>query len=155
MTGNKSSEATQRSRSAAGISEIVGVYHADGGVVGESKYFFGKFLGLSHCSLCDITHSPVRRKPDWDRMVQRLGVPVTLLHRNELSPDLVDSVTEYGTPVIMARRDDGEILPLLTSDELDNLSGSVESFESRLTAALARQAAAREAPTPARQTPQH
>ncbi len=155
MTGNKSSEATQRSSSAAGISEIVGVYHADGGVVGESKYFFGKFLGLSHCSLCDITHSPVRRKPDWDRMVQRLGVPVTLLHRNELSPDLVDSVTEYGTPVIMARRDDGEILPLLTSDELDNLSGSVESFESRLTAALAQQAAARETPTPARQTPQH
>ncbi len=155
MTGNKSSEATQRSRSAAGFSEIVGVYHADGGVVGESKYFFGKFLGLSHCSLCDITHSPVRRKPDWDRMVQRLGVPVTLLHRNELSPDLVDSVTEYGTPVIMARRDDGGILPLLTSDELDNLSGSVESFESRLTAALAQQAAARETPTPARQTPQH
>ena len=155
MTGNNSSEGTQRSSSAAGISEIVGVYHADGGVVGEGKYFFGKFLGLSHCSLCDITHSPVRRKPDWDRMVQRLGVPVTLLHRNELSPDLVDSVTEYGTPVIMARRDDGEILPLLTSDELDNLSGSVESFESRLTAALARQAAAREAPTPARQTPQH
>ena len=88
-------------------------------------------------------------------MVQRLGVPVTLLHRNELTPDLVDAVTEYGTPVIMARRDDGEILPLLTSDELDNLSGSVESFESRLTAALAQQAAARETPTPARQTPQH
>ncbi len=155
MTANTASEGTPGSRSATGISEIVGVYHADGGVVGESKYFFGKFLGLSHCSLCDITHSPVRRKPDWDRMVQRLGVPVTLLHRNELSPDLVDSVTEYGTPVIMARRDDGEILPLLTSDELDNLSGSVESFESLLTAALARQAAAREAPTPARQTPQH
>ena len=155
MTGNKSSEGTQRSRSAADISEIVGVYHADGGVVGESKYFFGKFLGLSHCSLCDITHSPVRRKPDWDRMVQRLGVPVTLLHRNELSPDLVDAVTEYGTPVIMARRDDGEILPLLTSDELDNLSGSVESFESRLTTALARQATPNDAPTPASQTPQH
>ena len=155
MTGNTASEGIPGSRSAAGISEIVGVYHADGGVVGESKYFFGKFLGLSHCSLCDITHSPVRRKPDWDRMVQRLGIPVTLLHRNELSQDLLDSVTEYGTPVIMARRDDGEILPLLTSDELDNLSGSVESFESRLTAALAQQAAARETPTPARQTPQH
>ncbi|MAT61933.1 MAG: hypothetical protein CMH41_09880 [Micrococcales bacterium] len=122
-----------------GIVEIIGVYHADGGLVGEGKYFFGKFLGLAHCSLCDITHSPVRRKPEWDRMVQRLGVPVTLLHRNELSPELAQQVNQYGTPVVVARYENGKILPLIMSDAMDTLSGSVEAFETQLTSALSQE----------------
>ena len=74
--------------STATVVGLVGVYHADGGPIGEAKYVLGKLLGTAHCALCDITHSPVRRKPAWDRMVAGLGVDVELLHLNEMSPEV-------------------------------------------------------------------
>ena len=40
----------------------VKAYHADGGPIGEVRYIIGKLLGTAHCALCDITHSPFRRK---------------------------------------------------------------------------------------------
>ena len=41
--------------------ELVGVYHADGSLLGEARYVVGKILGRAHCSLCDITHDMVRK----------------------------------------------------------------------------------------------
>jgi len=57
--------------------ELVGIYHANGSLRGELAYAVGKLLGTAHC---DITHSVVQRKPEWDSMVTRLGLPVVLLH---------------------------------------------------------------------------
>ena len=54
------------------ISELVGVYDADGGLRGEAAYLWGRLRGTTHCGLCDITHSSVRRKASWDRMVASL-----------------------------------------------------------------------------------
>ena len=45
-----------------GINKVIGIYHADGGIIGELKYFTGKLFGGSKCSLCDITHSTAERK---------------------------------------------------------------------------------------------
>ena len=42
-----------------------GVYHANGGLVGELTYVIGKLRGTAHCGLCDITHGSVRVKPGW------------------------------------------------------------------------------------------
>lgn len=70
----------------AGVREVVGVYHADGGLVGELRYVVGRMRGTVHCGLCDVTHSRVRRKASWDAMVERLGVPVRLLHLNAIPP---------------------------------------------------------------------
>ena len=47
---------------------LVGVYNADGGIVGELKYFFGHLIGISKCELCDVTHSPIRRKASFDKL---------------------------------------------------------------------------------------
>ena len=44
------------------LKAIWGVYHADGGIVGELRYVFGKLIGTAHCALCDITHSYVSEK---------------------------------------------------------------------------------------------
>ena len=44
------------------LKAIWGVYHADGGIVGELRYVFGKLRGTAHCALCDITHSYVSEK---------------------------------------------------------------------------------------------
>jgi hypothetical protein len=124
----------------AHVDGLVGVYHADGGPLGEAKYVIGKLLGTAHCALCDITHSPVRRKPDWDRMVAGLGVPVELLHLNEMPPDVAAATARVGSPVVLARLSDGTVEPILRADELEVLGGSVEAFADALHAALAARA---------------
>ena len=35
---------------------LVGVYNANGGIVGELSYVLGKVKGSAHCALCDISH---------------------------------------------------------------------------------------------------
>ncbi len=110
------------------VVEYIGVYHADGGLVGEVSYVIGKLLGTAHCALCDITHSPIRRKPEWDRMVSGLGVPFTLLHRNELTADVAAAVVGCGTPVVLARGADGGLAVALTASQLDELDGSVAAL---------------------------
>ena len=71
------------------VTRLVGVYDADGGLLGEAAYVWGKLRGTRHCSLCDITHELVRRKPEWDRMVAEIGTPVDLVHLNEMPPDVI------------------------------------------------------------------
>ena len=80
------------------VSELVGVYDADGGLLGEAAYVWGKVRGTRHCGLCDITHSAVRRKAEWDRMAASLPVPVRLLHLNELD-ELAGSVAAFEAAV--------------------------------------------------------
>jgi hypothetical protein len=114
------------------VTELIGVYHADGGLAGETRYIVGHLLGRAHCSLCDITHSPVRRKPAWDAMVARLGVPVRLVHLNERTAAERDACTA-GTPCVLAHLRDGRLQVLLTPGLLD-LGGSVEAFEQAVRA---------------------
>lgn len=112
------------------IESIIGVYDADGGLRGELSYLVGKSLGQVHCALCDITHSPVRRKRAWDAMVARLGVPFELFHRNEIAVEQV--------PAVYAVLADGTRRLLLGPAELESVDGSVEAFEPALREALAR-----------------
>lgn len=126
--------------SASAVTELIGVYHADGGPVGEAKYVLGKLLGTAHCALCDITHSPVRRKPQWDAMVALLGIPVTLLHLNELPAEVAAAVRSTGSPVLLARLSDGTLQAALSPAQLDSLGGSVARFEDSVRAAIAERA---------------
>ena len=114
--------------------EVVGVYHADGGLRGELAYVVGKLMGRVHCALCDITHSPVRRKAEWDAFAARLSIPITLLHLNELTPELA-GVVDGRSPVVLGRRVD-QWLRLVEPAQLDSLGGSVTAFESVLSRAL-------------------
>ena len=118
------------------VTELIGVYHADGGAVGEARYLIGKLLGTAHCALCDVTHSPVRKKPEWDRMVARLGIPFTMLHLNELPRDVSEVVASVSSPVVLARTDDGTLATLLDRTALDAMRGSVSNFEAALRASL-------------------
>ncbi len=120
----------------APITELIGVYHADGGPIGEAKYVIGKLLGTAHCALCDITHSPLRRKPEWDRMVHRLGVPVALLHLNEMPRDVAAVVAEHGSPIVLARTAAGQLGVLVPTVRLDALNGSVDAFETAVRDAV-------------------
>lgn len=111
----------------------VGVYDADGGPVGEVRYVIGSLLGTAHCSLCDVTHGPLRRRPAWDAMVAQLGVPFTLLHRNELDDDDIAAAVEMaGMPLVLARLAGGGLAPVLLAADLAALDGSVANLEAAL-----------------------
>jgi hypothetical protein len=118
------------------VTRLIGVYDADGGLLGEAAYVWGKVRGTRHCALCDLTHGRVRRRPEWDRMVAELGIPVDLLHLDELPPDVHRVVAACGAPVVLARTAGG-LRPLVGGAELDALEGSVARLGDLLRARLA------------------
>lgn len=116
------------------VDRLLGVYNADGGLVGELRYIVGHLLGTTSCALCDITHSPIRRKREWDALVAELGVRVDLRHLNELDERERAAVGE-SAPVVLVERD-GMLSPLLDDAQLTALDGSVAAFGTAVRAAL-------------------
>jgi hypothetical protein len=98
------------------ITRLIGVYDADGGLRGEIAYVAGKVTGR-HCTLCDITHSPVRRRREWDTYVSTLPVPFEVVHRNERSAAL-QRVTEGREACVVAECRDGSLVFLLSNEAL-------------------------------------
>jgi len=117
--------------------ELIGVYHADGGLLGELRYVLGKARGTAHCALCDITHGSVRRKPEWDSACADFSIPIRLVHLNERTAAEADACT-IGTPTVLAAYADGSLAPLLGPADLE-LGGSVQQFFAVVTQALVKQ----------------
>lgn len=121
------------------VIELIGVYNADGGLIGEARYLIGSLRGRTHCALCDITHSPVRRKKQWDEMAKGLGVPFALDHLNDMPRDVGALVSDHGAPLVAARLAAGAVQLLLAAPQLETLDGSVTEFEVALRHELAAQ----------------
>ena len=119
--------------------KLIGVYKADGGFLGEAKYFFGHLLGLTSCELCSVTHSPVRKKPAWKKLTKVLqsefGVTFDLVHLNERSESVMKA-SENREPCVLAELEDGSLTLLIDKQDLGAISGSVERFERALRARL-------------------
>ncbi len=111
------------------ILRLTGVYHADGGLLGELRYVVGKLRGVAHCALCDITHGALRKKPEFSAWERALSVPLELVHLNERSPEIA-RVTEGRTPALVAHTARGLVL-LLGPDALE-LEGSLAAFREAL-----------------------
>ena len=109
-----------------GMTRLVGVYRADGGLRGELRYLAGHYLRGQSCSLCEITHGRLRRKPAWDEAVACLDIPFDLRHLNELDPDLRAFVGDDAAMVV-AVTPTGYVT-LVTNAELTRLDGDVSSF---------------------------
>jgi hypothetical protein len=120
-----------------GLRRLVGIYRANGGAVGEVAYVLGKLVGRAHCTLCDVTHSPVRRKAAWDRMVDSLPVPFELRHLNELDTAMTALVPDRESAPVVLADVDGALEVLLGPADLAPLEGDVEAFERVLRGALA------------------
>ena len=112
------------------VKKIVGIYHANGGIIGELKYMTGKITGTSHCALCDITNTTTGRKDNWKKCEEDLGLPVDLVHLNEREKTLKE-FTEGHTPCVVGETDNGYIM-LLDNNELEKCKGKVEIFEKLL-----------------------
>ena len=117
------------------ITRLIGVYDADGSVLGELRYALRKVSGRGHCSLCDLTHRGVRRRRDWDQLCEGLDVRVDLVHRDERD-DVTLAATGSAIPSVLAEAGD-ELVVLLGPAELDECGKDVTEFERRLRNAAA------------------
>ncbi|MGB7818849.1 MAG: hypothetical protein WBL35_08985 [Ornithinibacter sp.] len=118
------------------VVEVVGVYDADGGVLGEARYVVGHALGRTECSLCSVTHGSLRRKPQWDELVSELPVPVRLVHRNETSETERAAYAMTGLPAVLGVRSDGTHTVLMGPTMLGATGGSITEFAVGLKEAL-------------------
>jgi hypothetical protein len=113
---------------------LVGVYDADGSVVGELSYFVRARLGRAHCGLCDITHGLVRERNDWRAARDDLPVEFVTFHRDD-QPDAIRAVTTGRLPAVVAETDDGVVL-LVDGDGLDACAGDPASLITLLQTAI-------------------
>tara|TARA_B100001248_G_scaffold34737_1_gene22259 strand:- start:3586 stop:3954 length:369 start_codon:yes stop_codon:yes gene_type:complete len=116
------------------IEKIYGIYHADGGIIGELSYVWGKITGTAHCSLCDITHKGISMKRDWKNFTNSLDVDFELLHLNEQTQVLAD-FTAGKTPCVVGE-ELGEMKILVDAESLEGCNKSVSSFESTLMSSM-------------------
>lgn len=115
---------------------LVGVYDADGTLAGELAYVIGHLLGTRSCSLCDITHGGLRRRPVFDQLAAELGIPFELRHRDELDPPRAAVVAESGLPVVLLE-ESGDRRVLLDDDALRACDGDPEVLFTMIRDALA------------------
>ena len=111
---------------------LVGIYKANGGIVGEIAYILGHLVGARECNLCDITHSPVRKKRAFKEFEKKLmaefGLDVQLVHMNERSDAQLRASTGR-EPCVLLEYDDGSHSMFLDNVELKACDGRVSSFE--------------------------
>ena len=119
--------------------KLIGVYNADGGVIGELKYFFGHLVGVAKCELCDITHSPIRRKAAFDRLTADLkaqyGLDFALKHLNERT-EAETKASLAKEPCVLVEYPDGSLGMFLDRQELRVVGGDVARFEALVRARL-------------------
>lgn len=119
--------------------KLIGVYKADGGIIGELSYFLGHLVGLRECNLCDITHSPIKKKSEFKKfeasLLEQHGIEMKLVHMNERTEAEL-AASKGREPCVLLQYPDGSISMFLDYVELKAAGGSVESFaklvESRL-----------------------
>ena len=107
--------------------------------MGELKYFFGHLIGITKCELCDVTHSPIRRKASFDQLADALksefGLEVDLKHLNERSESEIRASSGQ-EPCVLAQYADGSLGMFLDRAELSMAKGDVAKFEGLIRARL-------------------
>jgi len=118
---------------------LIGVYKADGGIVGELTYFFGHLVGVRSCSLCSISHSPIMKKTSFKALEQHLlaehGIVVRMIHLNERN-EREQLASEGREPCILLEYPDQSISMFIDSSDLTALSGSVSSLKKLIVSSL-------------------
>ena len=111
---------------------LIGVYNADGGILGELSYVLGHLIGVTSCSLCDISHSPLKKKASFKalerELLQQHGIAFKMIHRNERNARETKA-SEGREPCVLLEHNDESISMFLDSAELKTLGGKVASFE--------------------------
>lgn len=118
---------------------LIGIYKADGGIVGELSYFFSHLVGVRRCSLCDISHSPIMKKPSFKALEKHLlaqhAIAMRMIHLNERN-EREQKASEGREPCILLEYPDRSISMFLDSSDLTALSGSVSSLKKLIESRL-------------------
>ncbi|MCC5952122.1 MAG: hypothetical protein JJU45_08515 [Acidimicrobiia bacterium] len=119
---------------AATVTELIGVYHAEGTLRGELRYWIGARLGRAHCALCDITHGTFKEKESWRSCTADLPVPFLTYHLDDRPAD-VRAATERSSPAVLARTAVG-VHALLGPAELERLDGDPQRLAEAIVGAV-------------------
>ena len=118
---------------------IIGIYKADGGIVGELTYFFGHLIGVRSCSLCSISHTPIVKKSSFKALERELlekhGIGVKMIHLNERN-EREHKASAGQEPCMLLEYPDQSISMFLDSSDLQALSGNVNSLKKLLFSRL-------------------
>jgi hypothetical protein len=117
------------------IVRLVGVYDADGGLVGELRYIIGHVFHRAECALCDITHSWRGAKSEWKQCATALPVPIEVHHRNEIDETLLRFI-DRRLPCVVGIRKSGEYEFLLGRDHLEQCGANVNAFDEMIRSTL-------------------
>lgn len=119
------------------VDELIGVYDANAGLVGELSYFVKARLGAAHCALCDVTHGKVRERADWRECRGQLAAPFVTYHRND-QPSALRLTTRDAAPVVAARVDQDYVV-VLTAEEIAACDGAPDRLVEAIRAGARRQ----------------
>jgi hypothetical protein len=119
------------------VVRLVGVYDADGTMLGELSYFVRARFGRAHCALCAITHGRVRERRDWRDQRACLPVPIELFHRDD-QPDAARLAGGSSPPVVLVETTDGRFSVLLSRGDLEEFDGSPRRLVDGIVDALTR-----------------
>jgi hypothetical protein len=108
------------------VTEFIGVYDADSTLIGEVSYWIGARLGVTHCSLCELTHGLFSEKREWKECATTLGVPFHTFHRDD-APANVLVVLAGEFPAVLQRTKEG-LSVILTKDALESFDGDTTDF---------------------------
>ena len=106
--------------------KIYAIYAANGSLIGELEYLWGKFIGTAQCALCDVSHgwNPLG-KSAW-RSRAKTEPNIIWLHRDEAPEGLLNAVAGE-LPYVVA--DHGHrVEMLLDSDALKACEGEFAIF---------------------------
>ncbi len=125
----------QKRRLVPGITKLIGIYDADGGIFGEIKYFAGKIFSNKHCSLCDITHGS--SKNEWAKCEKRLPIAIDFIHLNERN-SAIEEYTKGVTPCVIGKTATGYVT-IITKNEMNECKGNAKKFEALIIQKLKNQ----------------
>ena len=113
------------------ITELIGVYDANSTLVGEISYWVGARFGITHCSLCEITHGLFTKKSEWKQCAESFTVPFHLFHRDDAPSDVLLALAgEF--PAVLQRTTEG-VSVILTKEELERFDGHTSDFAEWIT----------------------
>jgi hypothetical protein len=103
------------------IRTLIFVYNADGGVFHAIGDMVHKILSPSTypCSLCALTYGPFTMRAAWRNFLDKLGLPVFFLYRDEFRKDL--DQCDIALPAIMLGGETGAPEVLVSAAELADL----------------------------------
>ena len=105
--------------------EFVGIYNADGTILGEISYVAKKLAGRGSCALCDITHGWTGRKKTFDQACATAHIEIELLHRNEAT---AEQLAAAGALPAVIRHDGTDWTLVLGPAELDACQADPEEL---------------------------